>query len=218
MNITQRPALAGALVALALIAAGCGGGGDTAADAPAPAPAPASPEAAEQDAAGQDATAMTASGPACGQLPPGGAEGGLQAMSAQPAGTAASTNPMLTTLVSAVQKAELVDTLNSAGPFTIFAPVNDAFAKIPEADLNQVLADKTALTKTLTYHVHSGEALTAEQLAETSTLKMANEGQVTLAQSGNTLDVNGQAQVVCANIKVGNGVVHLIDTVLTPSP
>jgi len=210
-NVTKRHALVGALVALALTAAGCGGG-EKAAEAPLPAPAPASPEAAEQDAA-----TMTASGPACSQLPPGSAEGGLQAMSTEPAGTAASTNPLLTKLASAAQQAELVDTLNGPGPFTIFAPVDDAFAKIPESDLNTVMTNKDALTKTLTYHVHSGDALTAEQLAEMSTLKMANEGEVTVAQSGTTLDLNGQAKVVCANIKVGNGVVHLIDTVLTPA-
>lgn len=210
MKLTQRHALAGALVVFALIAAGCGG------QEAAEAPAPAAPPAVEEPAA-QDDTAMTASGPACAQLPQGAAEGGLQAMSLQPAATAASTNPMLTTLVSAVQQAELVDTLNGPGPFTIFAPVNDAFSKIPESDLNAVLADKEQLTQTLTYHVHSGEALTSEQLAQTNTLKMANEGEISLVPSGGSLGVNGQAQVICSDIKVGNGVVHLIDTVLTPS-
>ncbi|MGH7266044.1 MAG: fasciclin domain-containing protein [Candidatus Rokuibacteriota bacterium] len=201
------------VVTLALIAAGCGGAKKTA-EAPAPAPAEANPPAAEQ---GDTGTAMTASGPACAQLPQGDAAGGLQAMAVQPAGTAASTNPLLTKLVSAVQQAGLADTLNGEGPFTIFAPVDAAFAKIPEADLNAVLADKGVLTKTLTYHVHSGDALTSDKLATMSTLKMANESDVALAPSGDTLGLNGQAKVVCANIKVGNGFVHLIDTVLTPS-
>jgi uncharacterized surface protein with fasciclin (FAS1) repeats len=209
MKLSKRHALAGALAALALVGAGCGGG-DKAAEAPVPAPA--SPPAAEQND-----TAMTASGPACAQLPQGDAAGGLQAMSIQPAGTAASTNPMLTTLVKAAQQAELVDTLNGPGPFTIFAPVNDAFAKIPQSDLNAVLADKATLTKTLTYHVHQGEALTSDKLAATSNLKMANDSEVTLAQEGDALEVNGEAKVVCSDIKVGNGVVHLIDTVLMPS-
>ncbi|MGH8900176.1 MAG: fasciclin domain-containing protein [Egibacteraceae bacterium] len=214
MNITNRHGLAGALVVLALTAAGCGGGNQAAETNPEPAPAPANPPVAEP---AESDVATTASGPACAQLPQGDAAGGLTAMAVQPAGTAASTNPMLTTLVSAVQKAELVDTLNGPGPFTIFAPVDTAFAKVPEADLNAVLADKATLTKTLTYHVHSGEALTSDKLVTASSLKMVNDGQITLAQEGEALEVNGEAKVVCSDIKVGNGVVHLIDTVLMPS-
>jgi uncharacterized surface protein with fasciclin (FAS1) repeats len=215
MKTIQRHALAGALVALALTVAGCAGG-DKAAEAPAPA-SPSAAEQAEQSGTGTGTT-MTASGPACARLPQGDAGGGLQAMALQPAGTAASTNPLLTQLANAAQQAGLVDTLNSTGPFTIFAPVNDAFAKMPEADLNAVLADKTKLTRILNYHVHTGEALTSDQLAEKSTLKMANESEITLAESSDdTLNVNGQAKVVCSNIKVGNGVVHLIDGVLMPS-
>jgi uncharacterized surface protein with fasciclin (FAS1) repeats len=215
-NINQRHALAGAVIVLALIAAGCGGA-NKAAEAPAPAnadsQAEANPQAAEQS---DTSVATTASGPACSLLPQGNATGGLQAMSTQPAGTAASTNPQLTTLVKAVQQAGLVDTLNGPGPFTIFAPVNDAFAKVPTTDFNALLADKTKLTKTLDYHIHSGEVLTTDKLASMSTLKMADNGNVSLTRSGDTLGLNGQAKIVCGNIKVGNGVVHLIDTVLTP--
>lgn len=162
-------------------------------------------------------SAMMTSGPACADLPAEGEDGSLDAMSAQPAATAASTNPLLTTLVSAVQQADLVDTLNSEGPFTIFAPVNEAFEAVPEEDLNALLADQEGLTNVLTYHVHAGEALNSDQLAEMPTLAMVNEGEVELAATGDTLGVNGQADVVCANIQVGNGIVHLIDGVLLPS-
>lgn len=74
-------------------------------------------------------------------------------MADQPAATAASTNPVLTTLTAAVTEAGLVDTLNGPGPFTIFAPIDDAFAAIPEADLDALLADTEALGDVLTYHV-----------------------------------------------------------------
>ena len=84
-----------------------------------------------------------------------------------PAATAASNNPALSTLVAAVKAAGLVDTLNGPGPFTIFAPTNDAFAKIDKATLDQLLADpKGALTKILTYHVIAGQKLNAQQLAD----------------------------------------------------
>lgn len=86
-------------------------------------------------------------------------------MAEQPAATAASGNPNLTTLVQAVQAADLVDTLNSEGPFTIFAPANCAFEDIPEDDLNALLEDTDQLTTALTYHVVQGEALSADDLA-----------------------------------------------------
>ena len=95
---------------------------------------------------------MGATGPACGSLPADG-EGSLAGMADDPAATAASNNPELSTLVAAVTAAGLVDTLNGAGPFTIFAPVNAAFEKIPAADLDAVLADTDLLTSILTYHV-----------------------------------------------------------------
>ena len=105
-----------------------------------------------------DGDMMGASGPACGSLPTDG-EGSLAGMADDPAATAASNNPELSTLVAAVTAAGLVDTLNSDGPFTIFAPVNAAFEKIPAADLDAVLADTDLLTSILTYHVVAGAAV-----------------------------------------------------------
>jgi uncharacterized surface protein with fasciclin (FAS1) repeats len=80
-----------------------------------------------------------------------------------------------------------------------------------------VLADKPTLTNILTYHVHAGDAYTSDQLATMSSLKMVNDKDITLSDAGGTQEVNGQAKVVCTDIKVGNGYVHLIDSVLMPS-
>ncbi|MFJ8134273.1 fasciclin domain-containing protein, partial [Streptomyces hydrogenans] len=91
-------------------------------------------------------------GPACAGVPKEGA-GSFEGMAKDPVATAASNNPELSTLVAAVKQAGLVDTLNNAENITVFAPTNAAFAKIPKADLDKVLADKEQLTKILTYHV-----------------------------------------------------------------
>ena len=150
-------------------------------------------------------------GPACSAIPADG-EGSLGGMADDTAATAASNNPLLSTLVTAVTEADLVDTLNSEGPFTIFAPVNDAFAAIPEEDLAAVLADKDLLTSILTYHVVAGESLSADDLAD-GTFTTVNGEMITIGADGTT--VNG-ANVLCSNVPVANGTVHIIDTVLMP--
>ncbi len=104
-------------------------------------------------------------GPACGAVPKDG-KGSFNGMATDPVATAASNNPLLSTLVTAVKAAGLVDTLNSAPEITVFAPTNDAFAKIPADTLKGVLADKPALTKLLTNHVVAGR-LGPDQLAGT---------------------------------------------------
>jgi uncharacterized surface protein with fasciclin (FAS1) repeats len=155
-------------------------------------------------------------GPACGSIPADG-EGSFSGMADDPAATAASNNPELSTLVQAVTEADLVDTLNGEGPFTIFAPVNDAFAAIPAADMTAVMADKDLLSSILTLHVVGGEVLDGAALSTMDSVETVNGEAITIAPSGSSLEVNGQAQVICANIEVGNGVVHLIDTVLMPA-
>ena len=155
-------------------------------------------------------------GPACEAVPAEG-EGSFSGMADDPAATAASNNPELSTLVTAVTEAGLVDTLNGEGPFTIFAPVNSAFAQIPEADMSAVMADKDTLTSILTLHVVPGEVLDGAMLSEMDSVPTVNGAEITIAPAGGSLEVNGQAQVVCANIEVGNGVVHLIDSVLMPA-
>ena len=116
------------------------------------------------------------------------------------------------TLVTAVKAAGLVETLKGAGPFTVFAPTDEAFAKVPKATLEGLLADKAALTKVLTYHVVAGKVMAADVKAghvktvQGTDLAMATEGGVT---------VNG-AKVVAADVAASNGVIHAIDTVLMP--
>lgn len=152
-------------------------------------------------------------GPACSSVPKEGS-GSLQGMADDPVATAASHNPALSTLVTAVKKAGLVDTLNNAKNITVFAPTNDAFKKIPKADLAKVLANKDQLTKILTYHV-VGETIAPNQLSKGSfkTLEGAN---LTTSGSDGKYKVNGTANIVCGNIKTANATVYLIDSVLMP--
>jgi uncharacterized surface protein with fasciclin (FAS1) repeats len=151
-------------------------------------------------------------GPACAGLPSTG-PGSPDVMAEQPVATAASQNPALSTLVSAVTKAGLVDTLNSAQAITVFAPTNDAFAKIPKATLNQVLADKATLTKILTYHVvDQRQAPTDLAAGKLATLQ---GGTITTTKSADTYTAN-DARVVCGNLQTRNATVYLIDTVLMP--
>ncbi|MDI3387776.1 fasciclin domain-containing protein [Streptomyces sp. B-S-A8] len=152
-------------------------------------------------------------GPACSSLPTSG-EGSAEGMADDPVATAASNNPELSTLVSAVQKAGLVDTLNKAENITVFAPTNDAFAKVPKADLDKLLADKEQLTKVLTYHV-VGEKVGKDKLAD-GTYKTLEGGELTTAGSGDSYKVNDSAAVVCGDVATQNATVHLIDTVLMP--
>jgi uncharacterized surface protein with fasciclin (FAS1) repeats len=166
-------------------------------------------------AAAEGAAMMEPSGPGCASLPTDG-EGSLAGMADDPAATAASNNPELSTLVAAVQAAGLVDTLNSEGPFTIFAPVNSAFAKIPTADLDAVLADTDVLTSILAYHVVP-ERLNSDELVAAGTLPTVNGAEVTVAKDGDTIVVNdGAAMVTCADIPTANATVYLIDSVLMP--
>ena len=139
-------------------------------------------------------------------------------MADDPAATAATNNPELSTLVAAIHAAGLVDTLNGEGPFTIFAPSNEAFAAIPQADLDAVLADTEQLTSILTYHVIEGESLSAADLAADGTAATVQGGELTFSvQPDGTLSINdGEANVACSNIVVGNGTVHIIDQVLIP--
>jgi uncharacterized surface protein with fasciclin (FAS1) repeats len=121
---------------------------------------------------------------------------------------------VLSTLVTAVKKAGLVDTLNSASGITVFAPDNAAFAKIPAATLNSVLSNKAELTKILTYHVVAGR-YTPAQLAAGTPLKTLEGGTVAPALMGSTYEVNS-ADVVCGNVQTANATVYIINTVLMP--
>ncbi|MFJ3099525.1 fasciclin domain-containing protein [Streptomyces hydrogenans] len=180
----------------------------------------AAPSSAAGDQAQTSATptedAMTGDqpfGPACAGVPKEGA-GSFDGMAKDPVATAASNNPALSTLVTAVKQAGLVDTLNNAENITVFAPTNDAFAKIPKADLDKVLADKATLTKILTYHV-VGEKLTPKQL-ENGSFETLQKGMITTKGSGENYTVNDVSKVVCGNVKTANANVYIVDTVLMP--
>ena len=136
-------------------------------------------------------------------------------MSNAPVATAASANPLLSTLVSAVKKAGLVNTLNSASNITVFAPDNAAFAKIPRATLDKVLSDKAELTKILTYHVASGRRTPAD-LASGVPITSLEGASVTPAVSGSSYTVNG-ARIVCGNVQTSNATVYIVNKVLMPS-
>ncbi|MER3479153.1 MAG: hypothetical protein C4327_01345 [Meiothermus sp.] len=125
------------------------------------------------------------------------------------------TNPNFSTLLAALKAADLVKTLSGPGPFTVFAPTNQAFAKIPKADLDKLLADKAALTKVLTYHVVAGRVPSSEvvKLKEAKTV----QGQsVSIAVSDGSVILNGNSKVTTVDIQASNGVIHVIDTVLLP--
>ena len=211
----RMTALAG-LAALSLTAAACGDSGDdSASDDTTTTTAAEQPDTSMDDTSGDTAAMAEPTGPACSSVPTDG-EGSLEGMADDPAATAASNNPELTTLVEAVTAAGLVDTLNGEGPFTIFAPVNSAFAAIPPADLQAVLANKDQLTSILTLHVVQGEQLDSNALADVDSVPTANGAEISIETNGDTVTVNGQAEVVCANIPTANATVHLIDSVRMP--
>lgn len=157
-------------------------------------------------------------GPGCAAYAaavPSGA-GSVAGMAADPVATAASNNPLLKTLTAAVsgqlnKDVNLVDTLNS-GDFTVFAPVDDAFAKIPAATIDGLKTDSATLTSILTYHVVPGQLAPSEVDGTHAT---AEGGTLEVTGSGDNLMVNG-AKVICGGVKTANATVYLIDTVLMP--
>ncbi|MFJ6352690.1 MULTISPECIES: fasciclin domain-containing protein [unclassified Streptomyces] len=212
MNIRRTAIAVAAAALLPLSLAACSNAdGDTKAG-----PTAAAGDQARTEASSPSEEAMTGDqpfGPACAGVPQEGA-GSFDGMAKDPVATAASHNPALSTLVTAVEKAGLVDTLNNAKDITVFAPTNEAFSKIPKADLDKVLADKAALTDILTYHV-VGEKLTPKQL-ENGTFATLQKGMITTTGSGQSYKVNGTAHVVCGNVRTANAEVYIIDTVLMP--
>ena len=160
--------------------------------------------------------ALEPSGPACSSVPADGA-GSFSGMAQDPAATAASNNPALSTLVTAVTEADLVDTLNGEGPFTIFAPANAAFEAIPADTLNAVLADQAQLTDILTYHVIAGEMMSSQDLIDAGSAETVQGGELTFTDEGGSLMVNDSATGVCIDVPTANATVHIIDAVLMPS-
>ncbi|MBV1854489.1 fasciclin domain-containing protein [Catellatospora tritici] len=153
-------------------------------------------------------------GAACAALPTDPAmAGSLEQMGQQPLASAAAGNPQLSTLVAAITKAGLADTLNSAPELTVFAPSNDAFSQVPKADLDRVMADPELLKKVLTYHVVTGN-LAPDQLDGSH--KTVEGQDLKISGSGTDFKVNDTATITCGNIKTKNGTVYILDGVLMP--
>lgn len=209
MNIKRVGIIGSLAMVLSLSLAACGSEEETA-PAATEETTETTPTPAEEET--MDAGADTF-GPGCSLIPADGA-GSFNGMATEPVATAASANPLLTTLVTAVGEAGLGDTLNSAEAITVFAPTNDAFAKIPAADLEAVLADKELLTKILTHHVVAGK-LSPDMLA--GKLDTLAGDTIRVKGSGEEFTVGKEnAAVLCGNIPTANATVYVIDTVLMP--
>lgn len=206
-----RVGLAVSALALVLATSACGSDDKTAS-------AGSAPSTTTSAAPSMDAAAAGLVGPGCADYAkanPSGA-GSIDGMAAAPVATAASGNPLLTTLVSAVSgklnpKVDLVSTLNG-GEFTVFAPVDTAFQKVPAATVTTLKTNDALLTKILTYHVVAGQL---DPAAVVGTHPTVEKQDVTVTGSGDSLKVNG-ANVICGGVKTANATVYLIDSVLMP--
>jgi uncharacterized surface protein with fasciclin (FAS1) repeats len=184
--------------------------------------------AAQSTTSAKSATSITAPattsamadliGPGCADYAaknPGG-PGSVTGMAQDPVATAASNNPMLATLTSALSgklnpNVNLVDTLNN-GQYTVFAPTNAAFDKLPAATIDRLKTDAQLLNSILTYHVVSGQASPSKVDGTHKTLQGAD---LTVTGAGNELQVNS-AGLVCGGVHTANATVYMIDTVLMP--
>lgn len=224
ISISRRMAsITAAAAVTGLVLAGCATDEDTDTDTAANGDTTTMMTTAETEDA-DDTTAMEAD-PAAMLVGPGCAEyaeanpdgpGSVEGMAMEPVATAASNNPMLTTLTAALSggvnpEVDLVDTLNN-GEYTVFAPVDDAFAQIDDATMEQLQTDPELLTDILTYHVVEGQATPTEVVGMHTTL---NGADVEVMGSGDELMVNG-AGVVCGGVQTENATVYLIDEVLIP--
>ena len=221
-----RTALLTGVSALALTVTACGAE-DAASDAADSAGSAAS--SASESATGGDSSSSAPSssamptsdepfGEGCTAVPADG-EGSFTGMTDDPVATAASNNPVLSTLVTAVMQANLVDTLNSAQDITVIAPANPAFEAIPADQLQAVLADNAQLTAILSHHVIDGR-LAPDELAGTHTT--LNGDEITIEGSGEDFTVaqtvtGTPASVICGNVQTANATVYIVDQVLAPA-
>ncbi|NOL45940.1 fasciclin domain-containing protein, partial [Kribbella sandramycini] len=199
-----RAGLAASAVVLVLATAACGGGDSNSSDTPASQPTSAPTSAPSSETSMDNAAGLV--GPGCADYAkanPSGA-GSIDGMAAAPLATAASGNPLLKTLVAAVSgklnpKVNLVSTLNG-GEFTVFAPVDTAFAKIDAKTIEVLKKDDALLTKILTYHVVPGQLDPTAVVGKQTTVEKQD---VTVSGSGDALKVN-DANVVCGGVKTAN--------------
>ena len=224
-NKTRAARFGGLLFSAAFVFAACSSGSGGATTAPtsmapesmAPesmGPESMAPESMAPESMAASPAAMTEPfGPACASLPADGA-GSVGGMALDPVATAASNNPALSTLVTAVGAAGLAETLNTTPDITVFAPTNDAFTALDKATLDAAMADpKGLLTTVLTYHVVPGR-ITPDMLAGTHTTLQG--GTIDVTGSGEDFTVNGTAKIVCGNVQTKNATVYIIDSVLLP--
>jgi uncharacterized surface protein with fasciclin (FAS1) repeats len=208
------------LFSVTMLVAACGGddgGDDAAADDSEQAEAPAEETPAPETPAPADPATICDTDGLVAAVEGGPEEGTLAGMTDDPVATAASSNPVLTTLVTAVGEAGLVDTLNSADALTVFAPTDCAFAALDPATLEAALADPTGLlTSVLGFHVVAGEQLDAAALAGKTEVTTFSGVTLPIAVDGETITVGGQADVVVPDIQTANATVHLIDAVMVP--
>jgi uncharacterized surface protein with fasciclin (FAS1) repeats len=209
VNASRRTgALTGvaATAVLALAAAGCGSSSSTATGAAAThhPMASHSPAMAETARFGSD----------CGMVPATGM-GSFHGMSMAPVVTAATHNPLLTSFAADVRAAGLAGDLNSMHAFTVFAPANSAFLRLPAAQMSMMHSTKE-LAKILKYHIVTGR-VTPTQLAHGMTLRTLEGGTLKGSKMGSVYEVNN-AQVICGNIQTANATVYVINKVLVPMP
>ncbi len=212
----NRLALAALFTTVALTTAACSGGDDTATTPAADEDTSSSSSSAPMETEDMASGMVGAGCAAYAEAVPDGA-GSVDGMAQDPVATAASNNPLLTTLTATVTGAynpdvNLVDTLNGA-EFTVFAPVDDAFAKVDAATLETLKTDADLLSTILTYHVIPGQ-LDPEAVVGSQTTVQGDAVEVT--GSGDNLKVNG-ANVICGGVQTANATVYLIDGVLTPT-
>ena len=214
-------AVAGIAAAAMLSLTACGGSSTTASSAPASA-APSessmapSPSMSASAAAMDPAANLVGSGCAAYAAKVPNGAGSVSGMALDPVATAASNNPILTTLTAAVSgtlnpKVNLVDTLNGS-EFTVFAPTDDAFKKIDPATIEALKTDDATLSKILTYHVVPGK-ITPDQIVGTH--KTVEGGSVTVTGTKDALKVD-DANVVCGGVQTANATVYMVDSVLMP--
>lgn len=218
-TITRRIASVAAAAAVGgLVLAGCStDDGSTEAEGTTSAMTTSSAMASSETSA-MEAEPATLVGPGCADYAEANPDGpgSVEGMAQEPVATAASGNPLLTTLTQAVSggvnpDVDLVDTLNG-GEFTVFAPVDDAFAQIDAATMEQLKTNPELLTDILTYHVVDGQLSPDEVVGQQTSL---NGADVEVAGSGDALTVNG-ANVICGGVETANATVYLVDEVLMP--
>lgn len=222
MRSIRSAAIAVAAISALSMTAACGSGSESSEASTSSATTAETPmdDATTDPMSGDADPAANLVGPGCADyakaVPDG--SGSVEGMAKDPLAVAASNNPLLKTLVTAVSgqlnpKVDLVDTLNG-DEFTVFAPVDDAFAKLPEATVKSLAQPKNAdtLSAVLTYHVVPGQIAPSDIAGEQTTVQ---GGTVKVTGSGDNLEVNG-AKVICGGVQTANATVYLIDSVLMP--